>query len=243
MALRNDSRRDDQLRPFIIERGYASAAAGSVMVQAGQTVVLCTASVAADLPPWMAGKGKGWVTAEYSMLPGSTAPRKPRERQKTDGRTTEIQRLIGRSLRAVVDLEALGERSVTVDCDVIRADGGTRTASITGAFVALVDAVQSIEIDPPTPSKVFRDSLAAVSVGVVGGRVLLDLNYEEDFAAAVDMNVVMTGSGRFVEVQGTGEEATFSAEELQQLVAAGQRGVDQLTALQRDALGDEWPWA
>lgn len=212
------------------------------MVQAGRTMVLCTASVAASVPRWLEGKGKGWVTAEYSMLPGSTSPRKPRERQKTDGRTTEIQRLIGRSLRAVVDLEALGERSITVDCDVIRADGGTRTASITGAFVALVDAVRSIENDPPEVVRVFRDSVAAISAGVVDGRVLLDLDYQEDFAAEVDMNVVMTGGGRFVEVQGTGEEATFTADQLAQLTAAGEAGISELTKRQCDTLGEDWPF-
>ncbi|WP_146565404.1 ribonuclease PH [Posidoniimonas corsicana] len=243
MSQRIDGRPDDQLRPIKIERGFASNAPGSVMIHAGQTMVLCTASVAADVPPWLAGRGKGWVTAEYNMLPGSTSPRKPRDRAKVDGRTTEIQRLIGRSLRAVVDLEALGERSITVDCDVIRADGGTRTASITGAFVALVDAVRSIDIDPPDPSRVFRDSVAAVSVGLVDRRVRLDLNYHEDAAAEVDMNVVMTGGDRFVEVQGTGEEATFSATELQQLVAAATAGVARLTELQRESLGPHWPGA
>ncbi|MEM6799300.1 MAG: ribonuclease PH [Planctomycetota bacterium] len=237
---RHDNRSDDQLRPFSLERGYISAAPGSVLVRAGQTVVLCTASVSDDVPPWMKGKGKGWVTAEYSMLPGSTNPRKARERKKVDGRTTEIQRLIGRSLRAVVDLEALGERAVTVDCDVLHADGGTRTASITGAFVALVDALASISKEelPATP---LRDSLAAVSVGVVGGRPVLDLDYEEDFAAAVDMNVVMTGGGRFIELQGTGEEATFTRDELSQLVALGGAGTAELTRRQREALGDDWP--
>ncbi|MEM6331644.1 MAG: ribonuclease PH [Planctomycetota bacterium] len=255
MTPRHDGRLDDQLRPFSLERGYISAAPGSVLVRAGQTVVLCTASVSDDVPPWMRGAGKGWVTAEYSMLPGSTSPRKQRERKKVDGRTTEIQRLIGRSLRAVVDLQALGERSVTVDCDVLHADGGTRTASITGAFVALVDALRSIPEDPAAEAqgadgsgpagRVLRDSLAAVSVGVVpvGGspRPVLDLDYAEDFAAAVDMNVVMTGGGRFIELQGTGEEATFTREELGQLVGLGEAGVAQLTALQKEALGPDWP--
>ncbi|WP_146589141.1 ribonuclease PH [Posidoniimonas polymericola] len=241
MSTPDKPRAADELRPLRLERPFASNAAGSVMIHAGQTMVLCTASVAADVPPWLAGRGKGWVTAEYNMLPGSTSPRKPRDRQKVDGRTTEIQRLIGRSLRAVVDLGALGERSITVDCDVIRADGGTRTASITGAFVALVDAVRSIEVDPPELSKVFRASVAAVSVGIVDGAVQLDLNYEQDYAAAVDMNVVMTGRGRFVEVQGTGEEATFSAAELQQLIAAASLGTTRLTELQREALGPAWP--
>jgi ribonuclease PH len=189
----------------------------------------------------MAGKGKGWVTAEYNMLPGSTSPRKRRDRGgKIDGRTTEIQRLIGRSLRAVVDLEALGERMVTLDCDVLEADGGTRTASITGAFVALVDALKATgsrkEALPLT------GSIAAVSVGIVNGRAVLDLDYEEDAAAAVDMNVVMTGNGRFVEVQGTGEEATFSEKELADLLRSAKIGIKQLTALQQKALGANWPF-
>lgn len=237
---RHDGRAADQLRPFSLERGYISAAPGSVLVRAGRTVVLCAASVSADIPPWMAGKGKGWVTAEYSMLPGSTRPRKPRERQKVDGRTTEIQRLIGRSLRAVVDLEAIGERAITVDCDVLHADGGTRTASITGAFVALVDAIDSIPKEE-LPGPPIRDSLAAVSVGVVDGAAVLDLDYREDFAATVDMNVVMTGGGQFIELQGTGEEATFSRDQLTSLVELGEAGVAELTRIQQQSLGPIWP--
>jgi ribonuclease PH len=188
----------------------------------------------------MAGRGRGWLTAEYNMLPGSTSPRKKREREKLDGRTTEIQRLIGRSLRAVADLDALGERSIVVDCDVLEADGGTRTASITGAFVALVDALASIRelLDPARP--VLTDSVAAVSVGIIDGRAVLDLDYKEDVAAAVDMNVVMTGGGQFVEVQGTGEEATFSEAELMSLVALAKQGIGQLGGLQREALGKGW---
>ena len=173
----------------------------------------------------MAGKGRGWVTAEYNMLPGSTSPRKRREREgKVDGRTTEIQRLIGRSLRAIVDLDALGERSITVDCDVLEADGGTRTASITGAFIALVDAIATIKALPFPDRSPLTGSVAAISVGMVEGKPVLDLDYQEDFAASVDMNVVMTGAGRFVEVQGTGEEATFSDEELTALLEARQEG-------------------
>jgi ribonuclease PH len=180
----------------------------------------------------MTGKGKGWVTAEYNMLPGSTAPRKGRERAgKVDGRTTEIQRLIGRSLRAIVDLEALGERSVTVDCDVLEADGGTRTASITGGYVALVQALASL--GAPLP---LADSVAAISVGIVDGRPTLDLDYEQDVAAAVDMNVVMTGAGRYVEVQGTGEEATFDGAELTAMLELAKRGIAQLAELQQRAL-------
>lgn len=239
---RPDGRSVDELRPFSLERGYISAAPGSVLVRAGKTVVLCAASVANDVPPWMVGKGKGWVTAEYSMLPGSTRPRKPRERKKVDGRTTEIQRLIGRSLRAVVDLKKLGERMITVDCDVLHADGGTRTASITGAFVALADAIASLadEETPPTENPL-TNSLAAVSVGMVDGRAVLDLDYPEDFAATVDMNVVMTGSGQYIELQGTGEEATFSREDLNQLTSLGEQGVAALTEIQKATLGNDWP--
>ncbi|MEM6654410.1 MAG: ribonuclease PH [Planctomycetota bacterium] len=238
---RHDRRADDQLRPFTLERGYLSAAAGSVLVQAGETAVLCAASVSSRVPEWMEGKGRGWVTAEYNMLPGSTAPRKKRDRLKVDGRTTEIQRLIGRSLRAVVDLDALGERMVTVDCDVLRADGGTRTASITGAFVALADALASLKnADPPMTGPVLSDSLAAVSVGIVDGQPVLDLDYVEDSRAEVDMNVVMTGSGRFVEVQGTGEGATFSGDELQAMLRLAEAGARQLGERQREALGGLW---
>lgn len=236
-------RRSDELRPVKIKRRYTRPTPGSVLYQAGGTTVLCTASVENQVPAWMVGKGKGWITAEYNMLPGSTSPRKQRERAKLDGRTTEIQRLIGRSLRAIVDLAALGERSITVDCDVLEADGGTRTASITGAFIALVDAMAAVRKDLPDPAKYpLRDSVAAVSVGIVGGKPTLDLDYEQDFAAEVDMNVVMTGRGQFVEIQGTGEEATFSEEQLAALVKLAKRGIVQLTELQRKALGKQWPF-
>jgi ribonuclease PH len=206
-------------------------------------MVLCTASIDTNLPPWMAGQGKGWVTAEYNMLPGSTSPRKNRERAgKVDGRTTEIQRLIGRSLRAVVNLVALGERLITVDCDVLQADGGTRTAGITGGYIALVDAISTIQADMPDPHKSpLRDSVAAISAGIVDGSPRLDLDYRLDVAAAVDMNVVMTGRGRFVEIQGTGEEATFDDRELETLLSLTRRGIQQLTEIQRAALGDSWP--
>ncbi len=234
-----------QLRPYQLRRGYTRSAPGSVLIKAGGTTVLCTASIDAKVPPWMAGQGKGWITAEYSMLPGSTRPRKPRDRAgAVDGRTTEIQRLIGRSLRAIIDLEAVGERTITVDCDVLEADGGTRTASITGAFVALVDALAATSSEP-WPSRtlpVLRDSVAAVSVGIVDGRPRLDLDYEQDVSAAVDMNIVMTGRGQYVEVQGTGEEATFSDAELSALVRLARRGITQLTALQKKTLGRHWPW-
>jgi len=237
------TRRVNELRPVKIKRNYTRATAGSVLYQSGNTTVLCTASVEAKVPHWMVGSGKGWITAEYNMLPGSTSPRKRRDREKVDGRTTEIQRLIGRSLRAVADLEALGEQMITVDCDVLDADGGTRTASITGGFIALVDALHAIRKELPDPRRYpLRDSVAAISVGLVGDRPTLDLDYEQDFAAAVDMNVVMTGSERFIEVQGTGEEATFDQDEFDALVKLARRGVKQLTEIQANALGKRWPF-
>ncbi len=235
----------DELRAVKIKRRFTRQAPGSVLYQSGGTTVLCTASVDATVPPWLAGKGKGWITAEYNMLPGSTSPRKRRDRVgKVDGRTTEIQRLIGRSLRAVADLEALGERLITVDCDVLEADGGTRTASVTGGFVALVDAIRSILRGLPDRDRYpLRDSVAAVSVGIVDGKPTLDLDYEQDFAASVDMNVVMTGKGRFVEVQGTGEEATFTEKELQAMLKLARRGISQLAEVQHKILGKHWPFA
>jgi len=240
---RADGRSPHQLRPLKIRRRYTRHAAGSVLAQAGDTLVLCTASVDLKSPPWLAGKGRGWVTAEYSMLPGSTSPRKSRDREgKVDGRTVEIQRLIGRSLRAVVDLEALGERTITLDCDVLQADGGTRTLCITAAWLALADAVRSLRKDLPDPARCpLTDSVAAISVGRVDGKILVDLDYSEDVEAEVDMNVVLTGSGRFVEVQGTGEEATFDRTELDALVTSASRAVSELTAVQRKTLGREWP--
>ena len=238
------TRRSNELRPIKVKRRYTRTSPGSVLYQSGNTTVLCTASVQADVPPWLAGKGKGWITAEYNMLPNSTSPRKRREREgKVDGRTTEIQRLIARSLRAVADLTALGERLVTVDCDVLEADGGTRTASITGGFIALVDAISSIQKELPDPAKFpLRDSVAAISVGMVNGKPTLDLDYEQDFAAAVDMNVVMTGGGRFVEIQGTGEEATFSDEDLDALLKLARRGIKDLSTMQKESLGKQWPF-
>lgn len=233
----------DELRPIKIKRRFTRTSPGSVLFRAGGTVVLCTASVETRVPPWLEGQGKGWITSEYNMLPHSTSPRKRRDRGgKVDGRTTEIQRLIGRSLRAVADLEALGERLITVDCDVLEADGGTRTASITGAFIALVDAISSVKKELPDPNRYpLRDSVAAISVGIVDGRPALDLDYEQDFAAAVDMNVVMTGSGRFVEIQGTGEEATFSDRDLNALLKLARKGITELEAIQKKALGKHWP--
>jgi ribonuclease PH len=239
--MRPDGRKPDELRPIKIKRRFTRSAPGSVFIQAGRTTVLCTADVADEVPPWMKGEGRGWVTAEYGMLPGSTSPRKQRDRgAKTDGRTTEIQRLIGRSLRAVVDLDALGERTVAVDCDVLEADGGTRTLSITGALIALVDALHAKKL---SVASILKDSVAAVSVGLIEGRVVLDLDYREDVAADVDMNVVMTGGGRYVEVQGTGEEATFSDRELTSLLSLARTGIERLAALQKEALGKHWPFA
>jgi ribonuclease PH len=227
----------DKLRPIEIVRHYLGSSPGSVLYRCGQTVVLCTASIQEGVPAWMAGRGKGWVTAEYNMLPHSTAPRKGRERAgNVDGRTTEIQRLIGRSMRAVVDLEALGERSITVDCDVLQADGGTRTAAITGGFIALADAIASVLPDAVLGAGPLRSSVAAISVGIVDGETYLDLDYALDSRADVDMNVVMTGCGRFIEIQGTGEEATFDELQLQQLLRLARLGIDELTKRQLESL-------
>jgi ribonuclease PH len=231
--MRHDGRKNDQLRPVKITRHFTRTAPGSVLYQAGGTTVLCTASIDPKVPDWMAGKGRGWLTAEYNMLPGSTSPRKKRDRDgKTDGRTTEIQRLIGRSLRAIVDLDAVGERTIAIDCDVLEADGGTRTASITGAYIALADAIATVGSSLDPNRSPIRSSVAAISVGLFEGSALLDLDYSEDVDAAVDMNVVMTGDGRFIEIQGTGEEATFSEAELQTLLSLARRGIEQLTKLQ-----------
>jgi len=209
--MRTDGRQPDQLRPLTFRRKYTRQAAGSVLVHMGRTTVLCTCSVERTVPAFLLGTGKGWLTAEYSMLPGSTSPRKPRDKGgKIDGRSVEIQRLIGRSLRAVVDLGKLGERTLCIDCDVLEADGGTRTASINGAYVALVDALHAHKKDLGPPSAVVRGSVAAVSVGLLDHATLLDLDYSEDKDADVDLNLVMTGAGEFIEVQGSCEEATFS---------------------------------
>lgn len=232
------------LRPVTIQRFFTNKTPGSVLYRCGDTVVLCTVSLENRVPEWMAGKGKGWITAEYNMLPGSTSPRKTRERGgKVDGRTTEIQRLIGRSFRAVADLEKLGEKSLTIDCDVLQADGGTRTAAITGGFIALVDAVNSVFGSCPIEEYPLRGSVAAISVGIVDGSPSLDLDYARDVRADVDMNVVMTGAGRFIELQGTGEEATFDDAELASLIGLAKSGIQQLTSLQRDQLGAGWRFA
>ena len=216
--------------------GYVPDAEGSVLIETGNTRVICTATVEGRVPPWMRGKGTGWVTAEYAMLPRSTRERVRRERSKVGGRTQEIQRLIGRALRAVTDLSALGEVSVLLDCDVLRADGGTRTASITGAYVALHQALMGMVADGRLETIPLTDHIAAISVGMVDGTPLLDLDYEEDSAASVDMNVVMTASGDFVELQGTGEEATFSRAELNQMLGLAEVGINNLLYEQKKAI-------
>jgi len=235
---RADGRRADQLRPVTIRRRFTAAPPGSVLIACGGTQVLCTASFETGVPRWREGSGLGWVTAEYDMLPASTSQRRRRTRERVDGRTQEIQRLIGRTMRAVVAMDLLGEHTIVLDCDVLQADGGTRTASITGAYVALVDAVrwgrrqQRLDGDP------LKGAVAAVSVGRVGGRMLLDLDYREDSAAGVDLNVAMTDGGEFVEVQGSGEEASFSADELDCMLRLAGRGIRRLLAAQRTALAD-----
>ena len=236
--VRSTGRRPDALRPVTLQRGYTRHAEGSVLVSFGHTQVLCTASVEEKVPPHKRGSGEGWDTAEYGMLPRSTHTRSDREaaRGKQSGRTQEIQRLIGRSLRTVFDLKALGERSILIDCDVLQADGGTRTAAITGAFVAAHDAVSVLLGQGRIAASPILEFVAAVSVGVVQGTPLLDLEYTEDYACDTDMNVVMTGSGGFVEVQGTAEGAPFSRAEMDQLLALADQGIRELVALQRQAL-------
>lgn len=241
---RPDDRKPGQLRPLSFKRKYTGSAPGSVLVKAGRTTVLCTCTVDPKVPEWMAGRGTGWMTAEYGMLPGSTGTRKPRDKAgKVDGRTVEIQRLIGRSLRAVVDLAKLGERTLWIDCDVLEADGGTRTASITGAFVAVVDALTSVKKTLPAGiGEILTDSVAAISVGVVDGEERLDLEYVEDRDAEVDANLVMTGTGKFIEVQASGEEATFTRAQLDALLGLGEAGIRAVTAAQKAALGKAWPF-
>ncbi|MFE8703794.1 ribonuclease PH [Cytobacillus sp. FJAT-54145] len=240
--MRADGRKPVQLRPIHIDTEYLIHPEGSVLITVGDTKVICTASVEEKVPPFMRGQGKGWITAEYSMLPRATQQRNIREsaKGKITGRTMEIQRLIGRALRAVVDLEALGERTVWVDCDVIQADGGTRTASITGAFVAMTQALNKVYKEKNLGSFPVTDYLAATSVGILDNNdVVLDLNYIEDSKAQVDMNVVMTGNGEFVELQGTGEESTFSYNQLQQLLKAAEEGLMELFEMQKSVLGEE----
>ncbi|MCM3700426.1 ribonuclease PH [Paenibacillus macerans] len=237
--MRSNGREANERRPMKLTVNVNKYAEGSVYIEVGDTKVMCTATVEEKVPMFMKGQGKGWVTAEYSMLPRATQTRNQREsaRGKLSGRTMEIQRLIGRSLRSVVDLQALGERSVTIDCDVIQADGGTRTTSITGAFVALALAMHKIVQKHALPVFPITDYLASVSVGIVGQETLLDLNYDEDSKAMVDMNVVMTGRGQFVEVQGTGEENPFSREDLDRMLALAEKGIREMIEQQREALG------
>jgi ribonuclease PH len=236
--VRPDGRQPDELRPITFERDFTDAAAGSVLVSFGNTRVLCTASIDDDVPRWMRGRGKGWVTAEYSMLPGSSPERIRREVDKgrPSGRTQEIQRLIGRSLRAVCDMVLLGERQVVVDCDVLQADGGTRTASICGGYLALHDALTRVMAAGELGEHPLREPVAAISVGIVNGAPALDLPYIEDANADVDMNVVMTGAGRFVEVQGTAEGVAFTRDELDQLLALAEGGIKQIFDLQAELL-------
>jgi len=239
--IRSDNRLNDELRPVKITRNYLMHPNGSVLIEVGNTKIICTAMVEEKVPPFLKGTGKGWVSAEYSMIPSSTKTRKSRDinKLKIDGRSQEIQRLIGRSLRSVVDLESIGERTVWIDCDVIQADGGTRTASITGAFVAMVDAFYGLmnkKIISKMPIKAF---VSAVSVGMRNKETILDLCYEEDSSADVDMNIVMTNKDEFVEVQGTGEESTFTHNEFMNLIALATKGCQDLYKIQRDSLGEE----
>jgi ribonuclease PH len=238
LVKRSDGRAAESLRPVRIIRNYIKHAEGSVLIEMGDTKVICTASVEEKVPPFLRNTGKGWITAEYSMLPRSTHTRTSRDSAtgRVSGRSFEIQRLIGRSLRSVVDLNRCGERTIWIDCDVIQADGGTRTASITGAYVAVVEAFRKMMRDRLIETIPVRDHVAAVSVGKVNGTILLDLNYEEDSNAEVDMNVVMTGSGRFVEVQGTAEESVFTKEELDELTRVAEKGIRQLTKIQKKSL-------
>ncbi|MDF2721839.1 MAG: ribonuclease [Paenibacillus sp.] len=237
--MRTDGRQYGETRAVTITPHYMKHAEGSVLIEVGDTKVICTASIEERVPPFMKGQGKGWVTAEYSMLPRATQVRNQREstKGKLGGRTMEIQRLIGRALRSVIQLEALGERTITIDCDVIQADGGTRTTSITGSFIALCFAIHKLMKDNKLSRSPITDYLASISVGVVKDQVCLDLNYEEDSRAKVDMNVVMTGQGKFVEVQGTGEDSPFTREELNELLAVAENGIRRMVERQKEILG------
>ncbi len=238
--MRNDSRKNDELRNVLFDLNVNIHAEGSVLISFGQTKVICTASIDEKAPPFLRGENKGWVTAEYSMLPRATNSRNPREaaRGKLTGRTMEIQRLVGRALRSVVDLTKLGERSIIIDCDVIQADGGTRTASITGGFIAMKLAINKLLKDGLISENPIKENLAAVSVGIYEGDIILDLAYDEDSKADVDMNVVMTESGKFVEIQGTGEESTFSETELMGMLNLAKKGISELILAQKEALGE-----
>lgn len=240
---RNDGRALDEMRKVTITRGFTSNPAGSVLVTFGNTRVMCTASVEQSVPRFKRDSGEGWLTAEYSMLPASTHDRMPREsmKGKVKGRTHEISRLIGRSLRAAIDLKELGENTINIDCDVLQADGGTRTASITGAYVALADALTYLHAAGAVSGTPLKAPVAAVSVGIIDGRVCLDLPYEEDSRAEVDMNVVMTAEGRFVEIQGTGEEGTFDRAQLGAMLDSAEKGLKELIAIQQEVLRAPYP--
>lgn len=238
--MRSDLRANDELRPIRITPGFIKSANGSVLTEFGDTKVICTATVEEKVPPFLKGTGKGWLTGEYAMLPASTQGRKAREssRGKVDGRTQEIQRLIGRSLRSIINLEEIGERTIWIDCDVIQADGGTRTASITGGFVALVYCINWMIENDLIEKSPLHGQVAAVSAGIYNGQAILDLCYEEDSMAKVDMNLVMTNKDEFTEIQGTGEEDPFTLEELQQILTLGKKGIKKLISIQEEALGD-----
>jgi ribonuclease PH len=257
MSTRADGRKPTELRPIRFRRRFTRQAPGSVLTSMGVTTVLCTCTIEEGVPPFLRGSGKGWLTAEYAMLPGCGGSRKPRDRSgKVDGRAVEIQRLIGRSLRAIVDLDKIGERTIWLDCDVIESDGGTRTTAINGCLVALIDGLNWLKKQPlkaapagkPEPKplppirEILKDSIAAVSVGLLEGQPLLDLNYPEDRDAEVDLNLVLTGSGQFVEVQAGGEESTFSQNQLDKLLTFGRDGIGAIRALQKKALGASWPF-
>ena len=234
--IRGDSRKSNETRRVQIETGFMPDAEGSALIRLGNTHVICTATVEANVPRWMRGRGTGWVTAEYGMLPRSTSERIDRRRSATSGRSKEIERLIGRSLRAITDMEALGEFAITVDCDVLRADGGTRTAAITGGYVALAQATRAVERERDAARPILIDSVAAISVGIVDGQCILDLPYEEDSRADVDMNVVITGSGGFVEIQGTAEGTPFSNSQLQTMLTLAEMGCESMRMAQLSAL-------
>ena len=233
-------RNNEQIRPVKIIRNYLKHAEGSVLIEMGDTKVICTASVDDKVPPFIKGTGKGWITSEYGMLPRSTEVRKPREsaRGKVDGRTMEIQRLIGRALRSIVNLEKLGEITIYIDCDVIQADGGTRTASITGSFVALVDALYKLVQQEKLEEMPLNGYIAAVSVGIKDGEAILDLNYSEDSTCQVDMNMVMTDKGEFIEIQGTGEESPFNKAQLREMMELAEKGIQELIEIQKQSLGE-----
>lgn len=242
--MRIDGRKYDQIRPIKITRNYTKYAEGSVLIETGDTKVICTASIEDRVPPFLKGKREGWITCEYNMLPRATQVRKIRDitRGKIDGRTMEIQRIIGRALRSVVDLKAMGEKTIWIDCDVIQADGGTRTASISGSFVALVDAVNKLHKRTPFTIYPIRDFVSAISVGIVNGIRMLDLCYLEDSKAQVDMNVVMTDSGEFVEIQGTGEQSPFTRDDLQELLHLAEKGIKNMIHAQKESLKMESLW-